>query len=98
MKTLGAQTGAEGVGAFHAALIADFLNKPQDAEAGYQKALSLNPASPRVIEAYGNFLERQGRAADAAALLQQAETNPPHWRRWFRPGWRRSRRAKSPSR
>jgi tetratricopeptide (TPR) repeat protein len=64
------------MGTFHGALIADFLNKPQDAEAGYQKALSLNPASPRVIEAYGNFLERQGRTADATAFYQKLQSNP----------------------
>ena len=63
MKTLGAQSGAQGVAAFHAALMAEFLN--QDADALYTKALLLNAGSPRVLEAYGRYLERQGRTADA---------------------------------
>ena len=63
MKTLAGQSAAEGVAAFHAALIADFLN--QDADSLYAKALLLNAGSPRVVEAYGRYLERQGRTADA---------------------------------
>jgi tetratricopeptide (TPR) repeat protein len=63
MKTLAGQSGAESVAAFHAALMADFLG--QDAEALYAKALLLNAGSPRVVEAYGRYLERKGRAADA---------------------------------
>jgi tetratricopeptide (TPR) repeat protein len=63
MKTLGDQSAAEGVAAFHNALIADFLG--QDADAFYAKALLLNPGSPRVVEAYGRYLERKGRTADA---------------------------------
>ena len=76
MKLLQAQAGAEGVGAFHTALIADFQNKPADAEIAYKKALSLNPASPRVVEGYGNFLERQGRGPDAAAFYNKLASNP----------------------
>jgi tetratricopeptide (TPR) repeat protein len=71
MQTLAAQSGAEGMGAFHAALIADFLKQPDAAEAFYKKALTINAASPRAIEAYGNFLERVGRTAEAASLYQK---------------------------
>ena len=76
MKTLQAQSGAQGVGAFHAALIADFLNKPADAETNYKKALTLNPTSPRVVEGYGNFMERQGRGPDALAFYNRLASNP----------------------
>jgi tetratricopeptide (TPR) repeat protein len=68
MKTLAAQSGAENVAAFHAALMAEFLN--QDADALYAKALLLNAGSPRVAEAYGRYLERKGRAAEATKFYQ----------------------------
>jgi tetratricopeptide (TPR) repeat protein len=68
MKALAGQNGAEGVAAFHAALMADFMN--QDAEALYAKALLLNAGSPRVVEGYGRYLERQGRAADATKFYK----------------------------
>ncbi len=76
MKTLAAQSGAEGMAAFHSALIADFMGQKEAADPFYKKALSLNPSSPRVIEAYGNYLERMNRAADATALYQKAKSNP----------------------
>jgi tetratricopeptide (TPR) repeat protein len=34
--------------------------------------VTARPASPPVVEAYGNFLERQGRTADASALYNKA--------------------------
>ena len=70
MKQLAAQTGAEGLAAFHTALIADYLGRP-DADSEYKKALAANRASPRVIQAYGIYLERSGRAADARALYEK---------------------------
>jgi len=68
MKSLGGQNGAESVAAFHTALIADFMD--QDADALYAKALLLNAGSPRVVEAYGRYLERKGRAADATKFYK----------------------------
>ncbi len=70
MKTLSAQSGAEGLAAFHTALIADYLAQP-DADADYKKALLANRVSPRVIQAYGVYLERIGRADDARALYEK---------------------------
>ncbi len=70
MKQLSAQSGAEGLAAFHTALIADFLGRPE-AEADYQKAILTNRVSPRVIQAYGVFLERAGRGADARAVYDK---------------------------
>jgi tetratricopeptide (TPR) repeat protein len=70
MKQLGAQTGAEGLAAFHTALITDYLGQP-DADAQYKKALVANRLSPRVIQAYGVYLERSGRAGDARALYEK---------------------------
>jgi tetratricopeptide (TPR) repeat protein len=51
--------------AFHAALIADYLGSSVRAEAAYKKAYGLAPTSLRIVQAYGNFLERNGRKADA---------------------------------
>jgi len=66
MKALSGLSGTEAVAAFHAALIAEFQN--QDASALYAKALVLNPSSPRVIEAFGRYLERKGDTANASKL------------------------------
>jgi tetratricopeptide (TPR) repeat protein len=76
MKTLAAQSGAEGVGAFHAALIADLLGQRDAAESSYKKALTINPGSPRAIEAYANFLERMGRGSDASAQYKKFASDP----------------------
>ena len=51
-------------------LIADYLGRPET-EADYKKALIANRVSPRVIQAYGVYLERAGRAADARALYEK---------------------------
>ena len=75
MKALGAQSGAEGLAGFHAALIADYMGQPE-AEADYQKALLANRTSPRVIQAYGTFLERAGRPQDARALYEKLAGEP----------------------
>ncbi len=71
MKTLAAQNGAEGLAAFHTALIADYLGRPE-ADADYRKALLSNRVSPRVIQAYGAFLERAGRTDEARALYEKS--------------------------
>ena len=70
MKQLAAQSGAEGLAAFHTALIADYLGQ-QEADADYKKALIANRISPRVIQAYGVYLERAGRGSDARALYEK---------------------------
>lgn len=64
------QKGTEGIGSFHAALIQDYLGDAAAADAAYKKALGAGAPTPRVLEAYGRFLERQGRSADAARLYK----------------------------
>ena len=54
--------------AFHAAILADFLGNRLKAEQGFKKAVEAAPSSLRVVQAYGNFLERSNRAADARKL------------------------------
>ncbi|HEY1877883.1 MAG TPA: tetratricopeptide repeat protein [Rhizomicrobium sp.] len=70
IQTLLEQKGAEGMAAFHAALIQDYLGDTAAADAAYRKALAAGAPTPRVMEAYGRFLERQGRTAEAAKLYQ----------------------------
>ena len=51
--------------AFHAALIADYLGNAIRAEASYKRAYDQAGTSLRVVQAYGNFLERNGRPGEA---------------------------------
>ncbi|HVW74710.1 MAG TPA: tetratricopeptide repeat protein [Rhizomicrobium sp.] len=70
IQALQGQKGAEGMASFHAALMQDYLGDAAAADAAYKKALSSGAPTPRVLEAYGRFLERQGRGAEAAKLYQ----------------------------
>ena len=65
---LNQQSGAENIANFHAALLQDYLGHNSAAEAAYKKALGSGQPTPRVLEAYGRFLERNGRGKDAAAV------------------------------
>ncbi len=56
--------------AFHTALIADYLASSVRADAAYKKAYELAPTSLRVVQGYGNYLERQGRKADAEKIYR----------------------------
>jgi len=68
IQTVMSQKGAEGIASYHAALIQDYLGDAKVADAAYKKALTSGAPTPRVMDAYGRFLERQGRTADAAKL------------------------------
>jgi len=70
IQTLTGQKGAEGMAAFHAALIEDYLGDATLADAAYKKALAAGAPTPRILEAYGRFLERQGRTAEAGKLYR----------------------------
>ncbi|MBC8037264.1 MAG: tetratricopeptide repeat protein [Rhizobiales bacterium] len=65
---------------FHAALISDYLGNAIRAEAFYKKAHEQAGTSLRVVQAYGNFLERNGRAEEATkiytAFLDGGDDNP----------------------
>jgi tetratricopeptide (TPR) repeat protein len=69
LQQLAEQKGAENMAAFHTALLQDYLGKTEAAEAAYKKAMS-SPPPPRVLEAYGRFLERNGRGKDAELLYR----------------------------
>lgn len=55
---------------FHAALIADVLNASLRSEAAYKKAYAEAGTSLRVTQAYGNFLERHGKASEAVEVYR----------------------------
>ncbi len=68
LAALSEQKGAESMAMFHTALLQDYLHNDAAAEAAYKKALASSAPTPRVLEAYGRFLESRGRAADAEKL------------------------------
>ncbi len=55
---------------FHAALIADVLNSTPRADAAYKKAYGEAGTSLRVTQAYGNYLERNGRSKEAIEVYK----------------------------
>jgi tetratricopeptide (TPR) repeat protein len=55
---------------FHAALISDVLKNSVRADAAYKKAYTEAGTSLRVTQAYGNFLERNGRSKEAAEIYR----------------------------
>ena len=70
LAVLETEKGAENLVAFHSALLHDFLGETKVADADYRKAMAGKVVMPRVLEAYGRFLERNGRQGDAAALYR----------------------------
>lgn len=65
---------------YHGALIADYLGANIRADSFYKKAYSQAGNSLRVVQAYGNYLERNGRKNEARKIYEQflatAEKNP----------------------
>ena len=59
-----AQDGADTMGMFHLALLSEYLGDKELAETSYRTVMN-EGATPRVIDAYGRFLERNGRTEDA---------------------------------
>lgn len=70
LAALTEQKGAESMAAFHTALLQDYLHNDAAADAAYRKALGSSAPTPRVLEAYGRFLESRGRTAEAEKLYR----------------------------
>ncbi|MEJ1969646.1 MAG: tetratricopeptide repeat protein [Rhizomicrobium sp.] len=75
LAALRAQGGADALSMFHLALLAEFVGDNQIADTSYRTVLA-SSGSPRVVDAYGRFLERQGRKDDAVALYTKMAQEP----------------------
>ncbi len=75
IKNVVGQGGTAALAAFHRGLILDLAGQSADADTAYQEALAAGGSSPRVTEAYGRFLERQGRTVDARAFYTKLEAD-----------------------
>jgi tetratricopeptide (TPR) repeat protein len=71
LKSLHMQQGADEMAYSNEAMLAELLGDKATAEADYKQALAAGGLSPRLIDAYGRFLERNGRAAEARDLYQK---------------------------
>jgi tetratricopeptide (TPR) repeat protein len=70
LVALRAQGGADALTMFHLGLLAEYVGDTKVAEDSYKGALAAG-ASPRVIDAYGRFLERSGRKAEASSFYSK---------------------------
>ncbi len=62
---------------YHAALLADLLDRPEEAEAAFESALAAGGVSLRVALAAGSFYQRHGREDDARAVYDRFLRNNP---------------------
>lgn len=70
IKAIAGQPGAESIAALHTALLYDFMGHDVQAESAYKTAMTAKLETPRVLDAFGRFLERAGRGSEAAALYK----------------------------
>ncbi len=75
LKSLSNQTGADALAAFHLAMLYEFLGRTADADASYRDALLKAGPSPRIVDAYGRFLERNGQITEASALYAKLSSD-----------------------
>lgn len=68
-------TGSDGAIGFSEALLADYLGNKARAQAAYSKALSVAGPSPRLVDAYGRFLERNDEPEQARALYDSVKAD-----------------------
>ncbi len=70
LDKLDGQDGFTNYKALHTALIADYLGSGVRADAAYKKAYELAPTSMRIVQAYGNWLERSGHKDEAEKVYK----------------------------
>lgn len=70
-KSLHALHSADALAYFNEALLAEFFGDKAAAEANYKLARDIAGPTPRVMDAYGRFLERNGRAQEARDLYEK---------------------------
>ncbi len=71
LAALRAQGGADTLAMYHLALLADFVGDDALADTSYRSALA-SGATPRIVDAFGRFLERSGKTDEATALYTRA--------------------------
>ncbi|HEY0282532.1 MAG TPA: tetratricopeptide repeat protein, partial [Rhizomicrobium sp.] len=71
LKGLHAQSGADALTYFNEAMLAEFFGQKDKADAFYNLEMKAGGLSPRVIDAYGRFLERNKRVPEAKALYEK---------------------------
>ena len=74
LKMLHAQHSADGLAYFNEAMLAELTGQKDVAETDYQQALQASGPTPRVVDAYGRFLERNGKTDAARALYMKLST------------------------
>ena len=73
LQTMGGTHGLQPLADIHAALIADYADHVDEANAAYQKLIgSAQPPTWRIAELVGNFYERHGRGAEARKLYERS--------------------------
>lgn len=70
LKDVTSEGGTETLASFQSALILDLAGRKDQAEAAYKKTLA-SGVSPRAVEAYGRFLERNGRGPEAREFYEK---------------------------
>ena len=70
------QSGIEAVVMFNEALLAEYFGQTDQAETAYRKLMQRAGPSPRLVEAYGRFLERRGQGQEARDLYDRVQTDP----------------------
>ena len=71
LSKLDEQVAFAGYKAVHSAMIADYLNSTMRADTAYKKAYELAGNSLRVVQAYANFLQRNGHNDIAEKIYQK---------------------------
>ena len=75
LKQLHAQHSADALASFNEAMVAELLGHKDIAAADYKLALDAAGPTPRVVDAYGRFLERNERSDDARALYEKLKSD-----------------------
>jgi tetratricopeptide (TPR) repeat protein len=69
------QGGTETLADYHHALIEDLAGQDAEASAAYKSAVASGGESPRIAEAYGRFLEREGKTEEARAYYAKLKAD-----------------------
>jgi tetratricopeptide (TPR) repeat protein len=75
LGSLRAQGGADAMAMFHLALLSEFVGDDKMADVSYRQAMATG-MTPRVVDAFGRFLERSGHADEAKTLYTRAAQEP----------------------